>query len=174
MMAYDPTTKKSSVLTGDSTARNIQSQLSSLIQSSVTGVTGGITRMSDIGITVQKGGTLAVNSSKLTAALTDPDKDVASLFTQTTTGNKGIAVRFNDLLESLVGTDGLIPSRTEGINTSIKNVQKRAESLNRRLTSIESRYRAQFTALDTLISSMQQTSSFLTQQLANMSTTSSS
>lgn len=172
MTSYDPTTKQSSVLTGDSTTRNIQSQLSSLVQSSVSGVNGGITRMSDVGINVQKDGTLAVNSSKLTAALNDPDKDVASLFTQTTTGNKGVAVRFNDLLESLVGTDGLISSRTEGINTSIKNVQARAEALNRRLTSIESRYRAQFTALDTLISSMQQTSSFLTQQLANMSTTS--
>jgi len=40
--------------------------------------------------------------------------------------------------------------------------------LQLRLQNIEKRYRAQFTALDTMIGSMNKTSSFLTQQLANL------
>jgi flagellar hook-associated protein 2 len=44
--------------------------------------------------------------------------------------------------------------------------------MNRRLAQIETRYRAQFTALDTLVSSMQKTSQYLTQQLANLPSTS--
>ena len=172
MTAYDAVNKKASVLTGDSTARSIQAQLATLVQTRVTGITGGIGRMSDIGIAVQKDGTLVVNSSTLAAALADPDKDVASMFTQTTSGNTGVAVRFNTLLESFIGVDGMISSRTDGITASIRTVQKRSDSMNRRLSQIESRYRAQFTALDTLMSSMQKTSQYLTQQLANLPSTS--
>jgi flagellar hook-associated protein 2 len=168
MTAYDAANKKASVLTGDSTARSIQSQLSSLVSTSVSGITGDISRLSDLGITVQKDGTLAVDSSKLSTAVSDPGKDVAALFTQTTTGNEGIAVRFNTLLEGIVGSSGLITSRTDGINASIKDLQKRADALNLRLTSVEARYRAQFSRLDTLISSMNQTSTYLAQQLANL------
>lgn len=168
MTAYDAANKKASVLTGDSTTRSIQSQLSSMIGASVSGITGGISRLSDIGIRVQTDGTLTLDSSKLSTALADPDTDVAALFTQTTSGNQGIAVRINSLLEGIVGSSGIIASRTDGINASIKDLQNRADSMNLRLTAIEARYRAQFTALDTLISSMNQTSSYLTQQLASL------
>ncbi len=168
MTAYDATNKKASVLTGDSTARSIQSQLSGLVQASVTGIAGGIARLSDIGIAVQKDGTLATDSGKLSAALADPTKNVAALLTQTTTGNQGIAVRFNTMLEGIVGSSGLIAGRTDGINSSIKDIQRRGEALNLRLNAIEKRYRAQFTALDTLVASMNQTSQYLTQQLANL------
>ncbi len=170
--AYDAANKKASVLTGDSTARSIQSQLASLVQAKVTGVAGGIARLSDIGISVKADGTLALDNGKLTTALADPDTDVATLFTQTTSGNEGIAVRLGTLLEGLIGSTGLINSRTDGITASIKDLRKRAETLNLRLAQVEKRYRAQFTALDTLIASMNQTSQYLTQQLANLPSTS--
>lgn len=168
LSAFDATNNKAAVLTGDSTVRSIQAQLSAMVGTNVTNIAGGIGRLSDLGVSIQKDGTLALDSTKFNAALADPDKDVASFFTQTTTGNQGIAVRFNTLLTSLIGTNSLIAARTEGINSSIKNLQKQTDTLNLRLTQIEKRYRAQFTALDTLVSSMQKTSSFLTQQLASM------
>ena len=102
------------------------------------------------------------------AALTDPGKDVAALFAQTASGNPGIAVRFDTSLAGIVGPSGLIGGRTEGIDASIKDLQKRAAALNLRLEQIERRYRAQFTALDTLVASMTQTSAYLSQQLANL------
>jgi flagellar hook-associated protein 2 len=172
MTAYDATNKKAAILTGDSTARSIQTQLTSMVQTAVSGITGGISSLSNIGIAMQKDGSLVTDKSKLTAALADPAKDVTALFTQTTSGNKGIAVRFNELLDGLIGTDGLIPGRTSGINTSIKSLQKQTDALNLRLTQIEKRYRTQFTSLDTLMASMQQTSTYLTQQLANLPSTS--
>lgn len=81
---------------------------------------------------------------------------------------QGYAYQFNTLANSMLGANGLISSSTDGINASIRrlNVDQQAEQL--RQTSIEARYRAQFTALDTMISSMNSTSSFLTQQLANL------
>lgn len=166
--AYNAATKQASILTGDSTVRNVQSKLSSLLQTSLSGIAGGVRNLTDIGITVQKDGTLATDSTKLQAALNDPTKDVASLFSSTTSDNKGIAVRFNEMLSSIVGSNGLITGRTDGINRTIKDIGNRRDALNLRLVGIEARYRAQFSTLDTLISSMNKTSAFLTQQLSSL------
>lgn len=166
--AYNAATKKAAVLNGDNTVRSLQSQLSSLVQSSVTGVAGGISSLSDIGISVQRDGTLTTDSTKLAAALADPNKDVAALFTQTTVGNEGIAVRFNTALESVVGFGGLISNRTDGITTSINEIGTSRDALNYRLTQIEARYRRQFTALDVLVTNMNKTSQYLTQQLSSL------
>jgi flagellar hook-associated protein 2 len=72
-------------------------------------------------------------------------------------------------MEAIIGSSGLLASRTEGIAVSIKDIGKRRDALALRLTKVESRYRAQFTALDGLVASMNQTSQYLSQQLANLS-----
>ena len=64
--------------------------------------------------------------------------------------------------------DGAIASRTTGINATIKDLDRQRDVLDRRLAQIEARYRKQFTALDTLMSSMTATSTFLTQQLQQL------
>ena len=48
----------------------------------------------------------------------------------------------------------------------VEALRKRLEEINLRLEQVEKRYRAQFTALDSMLASMQQTSSYLSQQLA--------
>jgi flagellar hook-associated protein 2 len=77
----------------------------------------------------------------------------------------GYAHRLDTLLDDVLSASGLLAGRTDGINRSIKDLDRQRDRFNQRLTSIETRYRAQFTALDTLLSSMQSTSAFLTQQL---------
>lgn len=167
--SFNAATKVAAILNGDNTVRSLQSQLSDLVHTSVTGVAGGISTLSDIGITVQKDGTLATDNTKLAAALADPDKDVTALFTQTTVGNEGIAVRFSATLRTSIGFDGLIASRTDGIAASIKEISNSREALNLRLAKIEARYRTQFTALDTMMANMQKTSQYLTQQFRTSS-----
>jgi flagellar hook-associated protein 2 len=169
--AYNAATKTAAALTGDSTVQSLQSQLSSLVQSSVTGIAGGISTLSDLGIAMQTTGKLTTDSAKLGAALADPNKDVISLFTQTTVGNEGIAVRFYTALTAIVGFGGQIANRTDGITASIKEIGNSRDALNLRLVQIEARYRARFTALDTLATSMNKTSQYLTQQLSNLPST---
>ena len=163
---FNTTTKQAAVLTGDGTVRSLQGKLSDLVHSTVTGVAGGISTLSDIGISVQKDGTLATDGTKLAAVLADPTKDVTSLFTQTTPGNEGIAVLFNVALGTEVGYAGMIATRTAGITASIKDIGASRDALNLRLGRIETQYRRQFTQLDTLITQMQKTSEYLTQMFA--------
>lgn len=347
---YDAASKQASILTGDATVRSVQSQLRSLFNTALSTAGGGLTSLSDIGVAFQTDGTLKLDSSKLTAALSDGSKDVATLFaavgkptdslvsfasstadtkngsyavnitqlatqgnavgqgnaaltinagsndalsltvdgvavsvtlnagtyltaaalaaeiqskingasalasagssvTVTESGGKltvtssrygsastvavtggnaasdlfggtietagvdvagsiggiaasgsgqaltgagdatglkisitggatgdrgtiGFARGYADLLDKLVGrmleNDGLVDGRMDGINTSIKELGTRREALANRLVLIEKRYRAQFTALDTMLASMTQTSNYLQQQLANL------
>lgn len=166
LTAYDAANKTAALLTGDSTLRNIQSQLSNLVGSNVLGLSGNISRISDIGISVQKDGTLSIDTGKLTTALNDSSKDISGLFSSTgSANNQGMAVRFNATLTSILGSTGLLANRTDGINQSIKDIGKQRDALSLRLTRIEASYRAQFAALDKTISSMQSTASYLTQQL---------
>ena len=83
----------------------------------------------------------------------------------TVTVVRGFASRLDALLTNILSTTGVITSRTDGINRSIDDLGDRRTALNRRLTDVEARYRAQFTALDTMMSNMLATSNFLTQQL---------
>ena len=80
--------------------------------------------------------------------------------------SQGYAYQVNNLMDGYLGTSGMISGRTDGINTSIKDIGKQRDQMNARLTETETRLRAQFTALDVLISKMTTTGTFLTQQLA--------
>lgn len=166
LTGYDAEKGTSSTLTGDATARGIQNQLRNLVGSALGGL-GNTTRLSEIGITFQRDGTLKADSTKLDAALADPARNVAEFFAGKD-DVKGFADTLSARLDDLLGTSGMLNSRTDGINASIKALDKQRENLMTRLESVEKRYRAQFTALDTMIASMSQTSTYLTQQLANL------
>ena len=176
LTAYDATTKKAATLTGDAGARTLQSTLRNLISSHINTGTSSISSLSDIGVTMQKDGSLAFDASKLNTALQTSSSAVKTLFSATTSANssvQGVAVQMSSTFKSMLGSGGLFTAKTDGINASIKSIDNRRTELNRRLTQIEANYRAQFTALDTAVAQMQSTSSYLTQQLASLSSSSS-
>jgi len=63
---------------------------------------------------------------------------------------------------------GLLDSRISGLNKTIAQIGKDREAIARRLESTQARLVAQFTALDTSIATMKQTSSWLTSALAGL------
>jgi flagellar hook-associated protein 2 len=81
---------------------------------------------------------------------------------------RGYAAQLDTVISNLLSDSGIVTSRTDGLKTSITRLDKQSESISTRLATIEARYRAQFTKLDTLMSSMSTTSSFLTQQIASI------
>ena len=163
--AYNAETKKSSVLSGDSTVRGVQSQLRGVLNTPVIGTPTGLSRLSDIGIAFQKNGTLSVDSAKLQAALDDPTKDVSALFASSAS-TTGYAAQIDTLVTNILASDGMIVGRTDGINRSIRDIGKQREVMGVRLEGIEKRLRTQYSALDTMLSNMQRTSTYLQQQLS--------
>ena len=85
------------------------------------------------------------------------------------TFSQGFAYQLNNLASTFVGNNSLLKSKTDGLDTSIKSVAAQQARFETRLESIEKRYRAQFVALDSMLTPMQSTSDYLTQQLAALS-----
>lgn len=82
---------------------------------------------------------------------------------------KGYAAQLDDILDGLLDEEGLLAARTDGITESVKRLEKQTDAFNIKLTLIEKRYREQYTRLDTLLSSLQNTSSYLSQQIQSIS-----
>ena len=111
----------------------------------------------------------------MTTALEEQREDVINFFSQEETGNDGIAVRFDNILDSyLSSSTGLIASKEEGLQVSIKTVGDQVERISYRLEKREEILRSQFESLELLLSGFQATSSALEQQLQNLTNLSNS
>jgi flagellar hook-associated protein 2 len=91
---------------------------------------------------------------------------VAALFTDST---NGIAVRLDAIMDEYLQSGGILESQTDNLNNQLSGMKDKESRLEARLELIQNRYIKQFSALDTLLSSLQTTSSFLTAQLASTS-----
>lgn len=80
LSSYNATTKQGAILNGDATVRTIQTQLRGILTTAVGGDAGAYTLLSQVGVAVQKNGTLALDSSKLQKAMDSNFSDIAGLF----------------------------------------------------------------------------------------------
>ena len=82
--------------------------------------------------------------------------------------SQGYAIKLNSLLTAVLASDGPLQSRKNGINASIKDVDDHRDKIQQRLPLQEARYRRQYSTLETMLSNMSKTSSYLSQQLSNL------
>ena len=164
---YDPVAKKGAILQGDSAATGMQRQLRTLA-GSASSASSMFGHLSDIGLELQADGSMTVNSTKLDAALANPAelKKMFSASSATDPSLDGFGKRFRVIADSMIGIDGAVTTRTDGLGQQLERNQNDQDALQTRLTAIEARYRAQYTALDTAMAQLQTQSSYITQQIA--------
>ncbi|MDU4941090.1 MAG: flagellar filament capping protein FliD [Mixta calida] len=153
-------------LLGDGTLRNIQTQVRSMLSTSQSG--GDYSLLSQIGVTQNLDGKLEVNSDKLNKALNEKQSSVLTFLSgdgETT----GFATQTSKMLKDILGSDGAIQNAEDGINASLKRLTEQYDRVNSQIEATMARYKAQFTSLSTLVSSMTQTANYLTQQFSAMS-----
>lgn len=88
--AYNPVTKQGALLQGDSTVRSLQSQLRAALSTTVAGTSGALTTLSQIGVSFQKDGSIALDSAKLTTAMASNFSDIAGLFAAVGSGSDSL------------------------------------------------------------------------------------
>ncbi|MBE0549600.1 MAG: flagellar filament capping protein FliD, partial [Rubrivivax sp.] len=163
---YNADTKTSATLQGDRIAVSLQGQLRALVatQSSASSVFG---TLSSVGIALQRDGSLKVDDTKLTDALTQLP-ELAKLFGADGGGDPlavGIARRFDVLADSNAGTGGSLASREEGLKQRLSRNRTEQERFSDRMTMVEARLRAQYTALDVKMAQLNGLSTYVTQQV---------
>ncbi|MGD2119542.1 MAG: flagellar filament capping protein FliD [Chromatiales bacterium] len=153
-----------SSLEADSTPLSMQNLIRGVFNTAPSGLTTSTyTSLAEIGISTDaKTGTLSLDSTKLEAALTSDFNNVAELFGLE---DEGYAARLASLAESFLDADGLIDSREDGINARIKYNQNQQTQMEYRLDLKETSLRREFATLDSLIGSLQSTSSYLASAL---------
>ena len=164
---YDPVAKKGGLLQGDSAATGMQRQLRTLA-GSASAASAVFGHLSDIGLELQADGSMTVNATKLDAALANV-AELKKMFSNSSATDPtldGFGKRFRTIADSMLGIDGAITTRTEGLGQQLQRNQKDQDALELRLAAIEKRYRAQYTALDTAMAQLQSQSAYITQQIA--------
>jgi flagellar hook-associated protein 2 len=159
---FDPGSSTAGALQGDRAAVSLQSKLRTLVQEA-SGASASFARLSDIGLELQRDGSLKVNETKLNAALADP----AGLAAAFSTADTGFGQRFKALADSVVGTQGLLTTRTEGLRESITRNTKDQQRYEDRVERTRERLLRQYSALDASLNQLNGLGSFIEQQITN-------
>jgi len=147
--AVDPDAGTRQIFAGDMMVTRLRISLQSYMSQAVSGMTSDYNALFKIGITQNSDGTLTVSdSSKLSTALQNDVNSVINLFGYSEeSSNKGIAVRIQNALSGLIGSDGQIESTRTTLNSQMTSLKSRIDAANSRVTKQAEQYRTQFTKL---------------------------
>jgi len=161
--AYNTETQVAGALQGNSTLRLAMTQIRQNIFGTTSGnASSAYQTLSNIGVSISASGTLSIDTTKLNAAIKADSSTVTDLIT-----NVGNA--FDNTIDNLINTDGSVTIATNGLNTTVKDLENQQTKMQDRLDAIEARYRAQFSALDTLVASLTSTGDYLTSFISSLS-----
>lgn len=158
---FDQETGSRGELLGDNTLRGIDSRLRALVGGSLAD--GELRTLADLGINLAVDGTLEVDDEALDDAVENRLGAVTRLFAGGG-DNDGLATLLERTLAEIVDDGGTLEDATEGLETSIGNLQEHYTRTEARIEATLTRYRRQFQQLDSMIAQMNATSSYLTQQ----------
>ncbi|HAT1569315.1 TPA: flagellar filament capping protein FliD [Kluyvera cryocrescens] len=154
-------------LIGDSTLRTIQTQLKSALSNTLS--TSTYKTLAQIGITSDPStGQLNVDDDKLSAALKKDSSGVGALIVGD--GKKtGITTTIGNNLTSWLSSTGIIQAAKDGVSKTLNKLTKDYNAASDLIDVKVARYKDQFTQLDVLMTSLNNTSSYLTQQFESTS-----
>ncbi|MDH1089118.1 flagellar filament capping protein FliD [Pantoea brenneri] len=158
-------------LVGDSTLRTIQTQLKGLLTNAAS--SSNYKTLSQIGISSDPTtGALKLDSAVLKTAL---DKDPEGIKEMMVGDGKttGITTKIATNLTGWLSSTGIIQAAKDGVSKTLNNLTDQYNKMSTRIDNLIARYKAQFTQLDVTMSSLNSTSSYLTQQFDNMTSSSS-
>lgn len=145
--AYDAEKDKAGPLMGNSMALSVERKLANLIQSPVSG-SGGYSYLSEVGITVQRDGSLNFDQAAFRQALSADPEGVQELFA----GENGVTRNMKTAMTAYTHTyDGLITNQIKTVESNIKSLQTRREDAEEDVQRYLARTVAKFSAMENAI-----------------------
>ncbi|MEG0786607.1 MAG: flagellar filament capping protein FliD [Comamonas sp.] len=172
---YSEDTKVGSVFQGDSSIVSMQNAFRMLTQTVASQATGAFNRLADIGIqianpnTAKTPGALVVDSTKLDKALSDLDSMESLFRAKADTGGQGggIAVSFRQFTTGLMDLEGSLKTKETALEKELKRNGDEQAKVEKRGDAMEVRLRAQYTALDVKMASLNSLSSYVSQMVTS-------
>ncbi len=149
---FDTTTNQAGLLMGESTARQIQSDIYTAMTSVVKGA-GPYQTLADIGLTVGDKGALTFDDKKFQAAYAAHPDAVQNLFTQVKTG---FGTVINDSMTRLVDpVNGAIPLQNKTIDQKNLDFQTEITTLNQIIANKQTQLERQFAHMEQILAGLQ-------------------
>ena len=171
--AYNADSKSAGALQGDQGTLALQSQLRGVLNqgSSASSVWS---RLSDIGLVLKSDGTLENNEAKLDNALGNLG-ELKKLMAGdgSSTAEMGFVRRFKNMADAALGSSGVFESRNTSLNATIARNTRAQDAMELRLEKTRARLQAQYSALDTKMATLNNLSTYMTQQITQMNNSSS-
>jgi flagellar hook-associated protein 2 len=162
---YDSASKTAGPMLGDALLSGIDAEIRRTLSTPVEAAGDVVQTLASIGITTQKDGTLSVEAAKLDSALANNFDAVSRLFG---TAETGVAAKLHQQITDRLADGAGIDVRNDSLQAEQRALAKKTADIEVRMTILQQTYLKQFTALDTLLSNLQSTSSFLSQQIESM------
>lgn len=162
------------VLAGDSMLETLQSQLLSMVSTAVTGV-GQYPNLQSMGIEMQNDGTLQIDSSNLSDALSSDYSDVQNFFTSTSPQGWG-QIANTEMTQLTDPTQGPVALDINGLTQTNDDLSNQISDFQANMTNVQQSLTSQYDTLDALLMQYPMQIQEAQAQLASLpdSTTSSS
>jgi flagellar hook-associated protein 2 len=158
----------SDYLRGDATINDIKRSLQSVLSDAV-GNGGSLQILSEIGISTQSDGTLMLNNAKLDKALESKFDDVVKLLAGEGSVD-GVMKKFNSyLIDTTSKTKGMYANKRDRYENAVNRLDDQIRQKEFLMDKIQTRIRAQFNAMEQLVSNLNATGDYLTQQMDMLS-----
>lgn len=157
--------QRSGQLEADSTLLSIEQSIFNVLNAGSDISGSDFKYLIEAGVSINEEGVMEVDSAAVSETLNSDFNSFVNLFSAE---GEGYAARLESLADGWLANDGLIDAREEGLNTQLDRLEDDELRMEARLEIVEQRIRAQYTALDTLVSELSNSGNFLLQQLATM------
>ncbi len=171
------TTELGGALAGDTALiRNVRNQIRSAIFADSSTTSGSIEALRDIGISIDRTGELTFNETTYDSAVASSYDDVAMMLSANTDNqslytddSKGLAQDIATTLENLIDNDGIVTTRSENAEDTLDDYRDELVKLEARMEGVYQRYLNQFTAMESMMASLNNTKDYLEGQLESLS-----
>ncbi|WP_423187071.1 flagellar filament capping protein FliD [Alishewanella sp. d11] len=167
-------TSEGGALSADPMPRNLMSQMRAMLGGNVADADPSLSTLYALGITFNKDGKLEIAGStefggetgrqRFDKALDENFDNIAKLFD----GENGISTQLDNFIKEFSQAGGLIATKEQSIRTQLDKNTKDAEAASRYIASYEESMRKRYTALDSLLASLQRTQSNITGALSSL------
>jgi flagellar hook-associated protein 2 len=155
-----PSTDRRTTLAGDVNVRGLQQKLQAITCSIAYGQ-GTVRSLADLGVKTNRDGTLAIDSSALSAAIARDPVAVNAVFGQATTG---VARRLWNIAIDYSSVTGLLSAEQASLERKVSGLDDQAAKLQARIDAYHDQLVAQYAAMENVVSRFKSIGDFLTAQ----------
>jgi flagellar hook-associated protein 2 len=157
----------SSLLSSASVLRRSENNLRNAVFNEVSSST--LSTASFAGVDISRDGTISFDKQKFIDAYNDDPQAVKGLFFSDDATHDTVFSRLDTELEAATNfTSGYLSTSEDAVEQRVRDIDDQIAAWDIRLDKRESNYRRTFTSLETALSQLQQQSSWLSSQIANL------